>query len=99
MTDTYILFTDAWWNWFVHEYAFSLVILWALLKTLAILDPTNKTNDILDSFRSFLNTGMNRRTTDKDYKPDDKILTKRSAEGDVTNIQIPPLDGEEKVHD
>lgn len=67
----YILFTDNWWNWFVHEYAYTLVILWALLKTLALCDSTNKTNQILDSFRSLLNTGnsLNRRTTDR---PEDK---------------------------
>ena len=63
----FILFTDNWWNWFIHEYAFTLGILWALLKALAILDPTNKSNEILESFRSLLNTGsnLNRRLTDR----------------------------------
>ena len=62
----FILFTDNWWNWFIHEYAFTLGLLWALLKALAILDPTNKSNEILESFRSLLNTGsnLNRRMTD-----------------------------------
>jgi hypothetical protein len=67
MLTEYLIFTDNWWNWFVHEYAYTLVILWALLKCLALLDPTNKTNMILDSFRSLLNNGksLNRRATDK----------------------------------
>jgi hypothetical protein len=50
----FIIFTDNWWNWFLHEYAFTLGILWALLKALAILDPSNKTDKILDSFRAML---------------------------------------------
>ncbi len=66
MLTDYLLFTDNWWNWFLHEYAFTLVVLWALLKTLALCDPTNKTNTILDSFKSMLNNGknFNRRATD-----------------------------------
>lgn len=50
----YIIFTDNWWNWFVHEYAFTLALLFCLLKGLAVLDPTNKTNQIVDSLRSLL---------------------------------------------
>ncbi len=64
----YLIFTDNWWNWFVHEYAYTIVVLWALLKTLAMLDPTNKSNEILESFRSLLNVGSNnlgRRTSDR----------------------------------
>jgi len=64
----YLIFTDDWWNWFFHNYAFSIGILWAILKALAILDPSNKTNTILDSFRSFLPGGkeLARRGTDRD---------------------------------
>ena len=64
----YLIFTDNWWNWFLHEYAYTLGLLWALLKALAMLDPTNQSNQILDSFRSLFNTGqsLNRRADDKD---------------------------------
>jgi hypothetical protein len=63
----YLIFTDNWWNWFLHEYAFTLGLLWAFLKTLAILDPSNKTNAILDTFRGLMpgNKELARRATDK----------------------------------
>jgi hypothetical protein len=47
----YTILTDNWWNWFVHEYAFTMAIVWALLKGLAILDPSNKTDKIVDLLR------------------------------------------------
>jgi len=72
----YILFTENWWNQFLHEYAFTLGLLWALLKTLAILDPSNSTNKVLDSFRGFMPGGkeLARRVTDNGdgKKADDK---------------------------
>lgn len=63
----HMLFTDNWWNAFIHEYAYTLFILWALLKTLAKLDPTNKSDDILESFRALLFSGppLGRRVTDQ----------------------------------
>ena len=48
----YLIFTDNWWNWFIHEYAFTLGLLFALLKGLAVLDPTNKTDKIVESLRA-----------------------------------------------
>ncbi len=48
----YIIFTDSWWNWFLHEYAFTLALLYVLLKGLAILDPSNKSDQIVESLRS-----------------------------------------------
>ncbi len=67
----YLIFTDNWWNWFLHEYAFTLGLLWALLKTLAILDPSNKTNAILDTFRGLMpgNKELTRRATDRPEPP------------------------------
>lgn len=64
----YTIFTDDWWYWFAKNYGITLGIGWALLKALAILDPSNKTNAILDSFRSFLPGGkeLARRATDKE---------------------------------
>jgi len=44
----FILFTDSWWNWFLHEYAFSIGVIWALLKMLAILHPGVETNKIME---------------------------------------------------
>lgn len=66
----YLIFTDNWWNWFLHTYSFTIGLGWALLKALAILDPSNKTNTILDSFRSFLPGGkeLARRGTDKEQQ-------------------------------
>ena len=49
----YLIFTDNWWNWFIHEYAFTMGLLWALLKALAVLDPSNESNKVIDSLRSF----------------------------------------------
>lgn len=54
----YIIFTDNWWNWFLHEYAFTVALLWALLKALAVLDPSNKTDKVIDSMRSFFERGV-----------------------------------------
>ncbi len=73
MTD-YLIFTDNWWNWFFHEYAFTILVLYALLKCLAMCDPSNKSDTILEAFRSMLSTGqgMNRRATD----PADQIKPK-----------------------
>ena len=67
----YILFTDNWWNWFLHEYAFTMGLLWAILKALAILDPSNKTNAILDTFRGLVSGSkeLARRAEDKEQKP------------------------------
>jgi len=65
----YIFFTDNWWNWFLHEYAFSLLILYALLRCIAVLDPSNKTNLIIDTFRNVISKRsgkeMARRESDK----------------------------------
>jgi len=63
----FMIFTDNWWNWFFHEYAFTIALLFVLLKGLALLDPTNQSNEILDSIRSLFNRGqsLNRRTSDK----------------------------------
>jgi len=57
----HIIFTDDWWNWFLHTYSFMIALLWAVLKALAILDPSNKSNQVLDTFR-----GMLSRSPDKD---------------------------------
>ena len=67
----YLIFTDNWWNWFLHEYAYSLGLLWALLKALAFLDPSNKTNAILDTFRGLMpgNKELARRAADKPDPP------------------------------
>lgn len=81
----YIIFTDNWWNAFLHEYAFTLVILWALLKCLAMLDPTNQSNDILDSFRAMLaggSTVQNRRATDAKAEAD-RRATDEKVEKDL----------------
>ena len=66
MTD-YILFTDNWWNWFLHEYSFMVGLLWALLKAIAVLDPSNKTNNVLDTFRRLVpgQKELRRREDDK----------------------------------
>lgn len=65
----FIIFTDNWWNAFIHEYAYTLGLLYALLKAIAVLDPSNKTNKIIDSFCSFLpgraQKELARRETDK----------------------------------
>jgi hypothetical protein len=53
----YLIFTDNWWNWFIHEYAFTMGLLWALLKALAVLDPSNESNKVIDSLRSFFEKG------------------------------------------
>jgi hypothetical protein len=44
----FTIFTDSWWNWFVHEYAFTLGLLMSLLKGLAILHPGVDSNKIVD---------------------------------------------------
>lgn len=68
LTD-YIIFTDNWWNVFIHEYAITIGILWALLKCLAMFDATNKSNTVLESFRNMITGGeclkWKRRATDK----------------------------------
>jgi len=62
----YIMFTDDWWNWFLHTYSFMLGLLWAILKAIAVLDPSNKTNAILDSFRSRMGgKELERRASDQ----------------------------------
>lgn len=66
-----IIFTDNWWNWFLHEYAFTLGVGWAVLKAIAVLDPSNKTNQVLDTFRGLVAREpkeMNRRATDQPPK-------------------------------
>lgn len=74
LSGRYDIFTDDWWTWFAHQYSYSMVIVWALLKTVALLDPTNKSNEILDSFRTILSAGnssMSRRASDpKEAAPD-----------------------------
>ena len=67
----YILFTDDWWYWFVKNYGITLGLLWAILKALAILDPSNKTNAILDTFRGLVSGSkeLARRAEDKEQKP------------------------------
>lgn len=62
-----IIFTDDWWNWFLHTYSFMIGLLWAVLKALAILDPSNKTNAILDTFRGLIpgQKEMGRREGDR----------------------------------
>ena len=70
MTDP-IIFTDDWWNWFLHTYSFMIGLVWAILKALAVLDPTNRTNSILDSFRSRIPGGekqLARRADDQEEK-------------------------------
>ena len=70
----YLIFTNNWWNWFFHEYAFTVALLFVLLKGLALLDPTNHSNEILDSLRSLFNTGqsLNRRMNDRRPDPPKK---------------------------
>ena len=51
----YLIFTDNWWNWFVHEYAFTLALLFVLLKGLALLDKTNESNKILELLQGLFN--------------------------------------------
>lgn len=49
----FIIFTDNWWNWFIHEYAFTLALLWALLKALAVLDPSTRSNKVIEMLQGF----------------------------------------------
>ncbi|OPY89024.1 MAG: hypothetical protein A4E71_00104 [Smithella sp. PtaU1.Bin162] len=51
MTD-FLIFTDNWWNWFLHEYAFTIGLLYALLKGLAVLDPNNNSNKVVDMLQT-----------------------------------------------
>jgi hypothetical protein len=44
----YIMFTDAWWKIFLADYSYTIGIFWALLKGIAVLDPENKSNKIID---------------------------------------------------
>jgi hypothetical protein len=44
----YMFLTDNWWNWFLHEYAFTMLIIAGLLKVLAMADEGTSTNDIVD---------------------------------------------------
>jgi len=66
----YAIFTDNWWFWFVKEYGISIGIIWGILKAIAVLDPSNKTNKVLDTFRSLLpgskeNKELARRAEDR----------------------------------
>lgn len=66
----YMIFTDDWWYWFVKNYGVTIAIGWAILKGIAILDPSNKTNQVLDTFRGLLpgQKEMARRATDQPPK-------------------------------
>ncbi len=94
----YLIFTDHWWNAFLHEYAFTLLILWALLKCLAMLDPTNHSDEILDSFRAMLSGGAasrNRRITDAKVE-DDRRATDAKVEQDLRTSDAIQLVKEDK---
>lgn len=51
----YLIFTDNWWNAFLHEYAFTLALLFVLLKCLAVLDKTNESNKIIELLQNLFN--------------------------------------------
>ena len=53
----FIIFTDNWWNAFVHDYAFTLALLWVLLKCLAVLDKSTESNKVIELLQNFFNRG------------------------------------------
>lgn len=63
-----ILFSDAWWGWFLHTYAISISLLSsliiAILKIYAIAHPDVTTNKITDLLVTFFG-GSNARPLDK----------------------------------
>ena len=76
MTDP-IIFTDDWWNWFLHTYSFMIGLVWAILKALAVLDPTNRTNSISGSNGIALALRIKLVPN-----PKKNIITKKSRNGD-----------------
>ena len=62
----YLILSDDWWYWIVKTYGISIGLLWAFLKAMAVLDPSNKTNKILDTFRGLIpgNKELARRASD-----------------------------------
>jgi hypothetical protein len=56
-----LLMSNKWWAWFIDTYTFSIALIFALLKCLAILDKSTETNKVVDYLQGMFPITFNKR--------------------------------------